>query len=214
MNRRVEELQRTLDDLLTVEVVIVGLAGLVEHTLDANGVEVGRTMPVTKPADIRLHQSYGNLVAVDDLTSHETDERVKRSPVVAHTLDLVLMRLHPLLVVVHEVNEGRPYDVLTGNPADKLVSVHIVELQVLLLDTLAVDAEYILTLLHLLIVLDLERRGQFIPSHEHRSRDVLHHPLVRDPDDDVPRLVLPHVVLEHLILNCCHKRSFLSGFDR
>ena len=52
-----------------VEVVIVGLTGLVEHALDTYTVEVGRTMPVTKPADVRLHQSYGNLVTVDDLAS-------------------------------------------------------------------------------------------------------------------------------------------------
>jgi len=56
------------------------------------------------------------------------------------------------------------------NPEDKLVGGHIVELQVLLLDTLAVDAEDILALLPLLEILDLEGRGQLIASHEHRSR--------------------------------------------
>jgi hypothetical protein len=31
---------------------------------------------------------------------------------------------------------------------------------------------------------------------------------VRDSNDHVPRLVLSHVVLEHLILYCCHITQF------
>ena len=204
MNRRVKELQRTFDDLFAVKVVIIGLTRIIEYTLDTDGIEVGRTMPVTQPFYVRLHKTYRYLVAVDNLTSHELLERVEGSLVVTHTLDFILVRLNPVLVIVREINESRLDDILARNPPDKFIGRHVVELQVLLLDTFAVDAEDILTLLSLLEVLDLERRGQFIAGHEHRSRDVLHYPLVRDSDDHVPRLVLSHVVLEHLILYCCH----------
>ena len=171
-------------------------------------------MPVTKPAYIGLHQSYRNLIAVDNLTSHELDERVEGSLVVTHTLDFILMSLYPLLVIVHEVNKGWLDNVFACDSPYKFIGSHVVELQVLLLDTFTVDAEDVLTFLLLLKVLDLERRGQFVTGDKHRSRDVFHHPLVRDPDDDVPRLVLSHVVLQHLILYCCHISQFYSGFTR
>ena len=157
-------------------------------------------MPVTKPAYIGLHQSYRNLIAVDNLTSHELDERVEGSLVVTHTLDFILMSLYPLLVIVHEVNKGWLDNVFACDSPYKFIGSHVVELQVLLLDTFTVDAEDVLTLLLLMKVLDLERRGQLVTGNKHRSRDVFHYPLVRDPDDDVPRLVLSHVVLQHLIL--------------
>ena len=147
MNRRVKELQRAFDDLLTIEVVVIRLTCIIEYTLDTDGVEVGGTMPVTKPFYVRLHKTYRYLVTVDNLASHELLERVEGSLVVTHTLDFILVRLDPVLVVVREINESGLDDILARNPPDKFIGRYVVELQVLLLDTFAVDAEDILTLL-------------------------------------------------------------------
>ena len=156
MNRWVKELQRAFDDLLTIEVIIIRLTRIIEYTLDTDGIEVGGTMPVTKPFYVRLHKTYCYLVTVDNLASHELLERVECGLVVTHTLDFILIRLDPVLVIVREVNESRLDNILACNPPDKFIGRHVVELQILLLDALAIDAEDILTLLSFLEVLDLE----------------------------------------------------------